>query len=259
MKNQIAVNGQRAKNTTSRAINGTPTVAPITNVGMCITALQKIMNRDDYLPGMAVFYGPAGYGKSIAASYAANKTRAYYVSCKSSWTKKALLLSIAKEMGVEPARTLYEMCDQISEQLMLSGRPLIIDETDHIVEKNAIEIIRDIYEGSHAPVLLIGEEKLPAKLERWERFHSRILEFIPAQPVSQDDADILCQLYSPEVTISDDLMEKILQLARGSVRRVCVNISRIRSYANAAGLSTVSLSHWGDQPLYTGRAPVRRV
>ena len=235
------------------------TVAPITNVGMCMRALQRIQHRDEHLPGMAVFYGPAGYGKSIAASYGANKTRAYYVECKSSWTKKALLLATAKEMGIDPAKTLYELCDQISEQLVLSQRPLIIDELDHIVEKKAVEIVRDIYEGSHAPILLIGEEKLPAKLERWERFHSRILDFVPAQPVSQSDTEVLCQLYSPEVAIANDLMKEVLTLAKGSVRRVCVNISRIRSYGLAEGLSRIDRDIWGKQPLYTGRAPARRV
>ncbi len=235
------------------------TVAPITNVGVCVTALQRIMQRDRHLPGMAVFYGPAGYGKSIAASYSMNKTRAYYVTCMSSWTKKALLLAIANEMGIDPAKTLYEMCDQICEQLMLSQRPLIIDEMDHIVEKNAVEIVRDIYEGSFAPILLIGEERLPAKLERWERFHSRILEFVPAQPVSREDSEVLRQLYSPEVEIADDLMGEVLSLAKGSVRRVCVNISLIRNYGLTEGLNVVDAESWGGRALNTGRAPTRRL
>ncbi|WP_027853508.1 AAA family ATPase [Marinobacterium litorale] len=235
------------------------TVAPITNVGICIGALQRIMHRDQHLPGMAVLYGPAGFGKSLAASYAANKTRAYYVTCKSSWTKKALLLALAKEMGLEPAKTLYEMCDQVCEQLALSQRPLIIDEMDHVVEKNAVEIVRDIYEGSFAPILLIGEEKLPAKLERWERFHSRILEFVPAQPVSADDAEVLQEMYCPEVTIAPDLMDEVLSIAKGSVRRVVVNISRIRNFGLSEGLETVDQNTWGNQPLFTGKAPARRV
>lgn len=243
----------------AQPVNTAMTAAPITNVGVCVAALNRIMQRDQHLPGMAVFYGPAGYGKSIAASYAANSSRAYYVACKSSWTRKALLLAITKELGLEPASTLYEMCDQVCEQLALSQRPLIIDEMDHIVEKNAVEIVRDIYEGSYAPILLIGEEKLPAKLERWERFHSRILEFVPAQPISADDAEVLQAVYSPEVAIADDLMDDVLSVAKGSVRRVCVNISRIRSFGLEEGFDQVDRNTWGNRPLFTGKAPARRV
>src|SRR3569832_1095946 len=133
----------------------TVTAAPITNVSLCGEA---------HLPGIAVFCGQSGYGKSTAAAYWANKQRAYFVQVKSVWTRKAFLLAILKEMGITPARTLYEMADQVSEQLVLSGRPLIIDEMDYIVDYNAVELIRDLHESSNDAILLLGEERLPDKL-----------------------------------------------------------------------------------------------
>jgi DNA transposition AAA+ family ATPase len=241
--------------------NTTPvnTVAPVVNVGICMTTLESIMERDQHLPGIGVFYGPSGYGKSMAAAYAANKTRAYYIECKSCFTKKALLLAILREMGVTPAKNLYEMTEQVCDQLINSNRPLIIDEMDHIVEKKAVESIRDIYDGSEAPILLIGEEMLPRKLERYERFHRRILEFAGAEPITLDDAKVVRQLYSPDVDIADDLFNEVLKLARGSVGRVTVNISRIARYGKDEGIEIVDLAAWGDRPLYTGSAPVRKV
>lgn len=233
------------------------TVAPITNVGVCMQAMTRLLERDHFLPGMALFYGPAGYGKSMAASYVANKTRAYYISCKSSWTKKALLLAVLKEMGVDPARTLYEMTDQISEQLVLSERPLIIDEVDHIVEKKSVEIIRDLYEGSQASILLIGEERSPNKLQKWERFHRRILEFAPAQPASKTDISTIAKLYSPDVEIASDLIKVLKDKSAGSIGRAAVNISRIHKFGKREGLSRVDVATWGKQDLYTGQAPVR--
>lgn len=234
-------------------------VAPIANVRLCMSALKRIMERDEHLPGFAVMHGPAGFGKSMAATFAANSLRAYYIECRSSWTKKAILVAILREMGIEPARHIYEMTEQVSEQLLLSGRPLIVDEFDHIVEKKSVEIIRDIYEGSQAPILLLGEERLPAKLERWERFHGRILEFVPAQPVCLEDAETLRQLYSPTVAIRPDLIKKLVALSQGSVRRLCVNLSRVRRYAESEGLQSIDARTWGERELYTGRPPVRRV
>lgn len=235
------------------------TIAPLKNVGLCMGALARAMERPGHLPGMVTMYGPSGWGKSTAAAYAANETRAYYVQAKSSWTRKAALLAILGEMGVVPARTIYEMCDQVAEQLALSRRPLIVDEMDHLVERNAVEVVRDIYEGSGAAILLIGEEMLPTKLKRWERFHGRMLDWVPAQPADLDDTRHLARLYCDRVTVAEDLLGRILDLSRGSVRRICVNLERVQELAIQRGLKGVGLAEWGDHELFTGEAPNRRV
>lgn len=242
---------------TKAAMGTINSVAPITNVAVCQHTIRQITERDDHLPGMGVFYGPSGYGKTIAAAYCAHRERAYYIQCQSIWTKRAVLESILLEMGMSPDKTIYKMMLQVQENLALSNRLLIVDEMDHIVEKKSVEIIRDIYEGAQTPILLIGEERLPAKLEKWERFHRRILEFSPAQPASQNDAQIVARQYSPSVVIESDLLNHLVALARGSIGRVCVNISRIAKFGKSEGLDTVGLQEWGERPLYTGRAPVR--
>lgn len=235
------------------------TTAPLTNVGLAISALERSINRAPNLPGMVVYYAPSGFGKSFSACYAANAMLAYYIECKSSWTKKGLLVSILKEMGIAPAHTIYEMTDQISEQLVLSQRPLIIDEMDHIVDKKAVEIVRDIYEGSQASMLLIGEEKLPVKLKKWERFHGRVLDFVPAQPASMEDAQHLAKIYASGTDIAEDLLAEIHRIARGSVRRICVNLDRVRETACREDWTIVTKKAWGNRELYTGEAPHRRL
>ncbi|MEX2338260.1 MAG: ATP-binding protein [Aquisalimonadaceae bacterium] len=242
-------------------VNFTPsaTTAPLQNVALCNGALERAMHRPGHLPGLVCFYGPSGWGKSTAAAYVANKHRAYYVECKSSWTKKALLGGVLKEMGIAPAKLIYEMADQISEQLVLSGRPLIVDEVDHIVSKKAIEILRDIYEGSNAAVLLIGEELLPAKLREWERFHNRMLAWVPAQPCDIDDTRQLASLYCREVAIADDLLTRIQDVSRGAARRIAVNIETVRQAALTEGVERMDLATWGERALYSGEAPKRRV
>jgi len=235
------------------------TVAPLTNVGLCATALTRAVERAGHLPGMVVFYGPSGYGKSTAAAYAANRKRAYYVECRSTWTRRATLAAMLHEMGLLKAGRTYEMADAVCEQLAKSGRPLIVDEMDHLVDKSAVELIRDIYEGSGAAILLIGEERLPKKLEKWERFHGRILDFVPAQPANVDDARHLARLYCGGLTVEDDLLIKIHELSHGSARRICVNLERVRSEAAAVGMRSIGLSAWGKREFYTGEAPTRRV
>jgi hypothetical protein len=241
--------------------NDEPTVAPLTNVKICAVVLDKVARRAEHLPGMVVFYGPSGYGKSTAAAFAANRTRAYYVECRSTWTRRAVLSAMLHEMGMPLLKMgrIYEMADLVCEQLAKSGRPLIVDEMDHLVDKAAVELIRDIYDGSGAAILLIGEERLPKKLERWERFHGRILDFVPAQPASLDDVRHLSQLYCGGVVVEDDLLGRIHELSRGSVRRVCVNLDLVRHQAAALGKKSICLSGMDKIEFYTGQAPARSV
>jgi len=235
------------------------TIAALANVSLCSSALDKALHRPNHLPGMIAMYGPSGIGKSFSAAYCANKYQAYYVECKSSWTRKALLSSVLNSMGVMPAKTLPEMTEQACEQLALSGKPLIIDEMDHIVEKKAVEIVRDLYEGSQGTILMIGEERLPAKLKAWERFHNRILDWIPAQLADLSDCKALVSLYSHDVMFSEDLLMEITKKSKGVVRRICVNIEQVRRVAVDAGVEEISLKDWGNRAFYTGEAPSRRL
>lgn len=231
--------------------------ASLANVGLTVSALQGAMTRPAHLPGIVVLYGPSGLGKSTAAAVAAMQLQAYYVQAKSSWTRKAVYQSILKVMGIVPAKTIYEMEDQVAAQLAASGRPLIVDECDHLVAKSSIEIVRDIYEASGAAILLIGEEHLPAGLARWERIHNRVLEWVPAQYATMTDARALRDLYCDRVAVEDDLLAKIHEVSKGVARRICVNLERAQQAALGLGKKSMSLAEWGKRSFYTGEAPVR--
>lgn len=235
------------------------TVAPLCNVSLCMAAIQRAVERPAHLPGMVILFGPSGWGKSTAAIYVANMTRAYYVQARSTWTRKAMLIAVLREMGIAPARTVFEMTEQVAEQLSLSGRPLIVDEMDHLVDRKLVELVRDIYEASQAAILLIGEECLPGKLKRWERFHGRVLDWVPAQPIDLPDARLLRELYCHRVTIADDLLEHLVKISRGSARRLCVNLERVQAEAACLGMTQMDHKTWGGRELFTGEAPRRRV
>ena len=238
------------------AMNGK---APLANVSLCLAAIGKATHRPRHLPGMVVFYGPSGFGKSTAAAVTSTQTGAYYIQAQSSWTRKAFALALLKVMGILPAKTLYEMNEQAALQLVVSGKALIIDEADHLVNKGIIEAVRDMYEAALAPVMLIGEENLPGNLKRWERIHGRILDFVPAQPASFEDAQALRAMYATQVAIADDLLALAHEASKGSVRRICVNLERIKDVALKEARDTMDAAAWGGRPLFTGEAPARRV
>ena len=232
-------------------------VAALGNVGLAATSMERLINAPSHLPRIGVFYGRAGLGKTSAACFLMNRYNAYRIECKSVWTRKTVFVEILKLMGIPPAATMPEMLDQVCAQLQLSRRPLIIDEMDHVVAKKSVEVIRDIYDGSQCALMLIGEENLPTALEKWERVHSRVLDWTPAQALDLYDAETLADFYCQRVTVEHDLLTHIHGQSGGSARRICTNLELVQEEALKLGLSSIDLTTWGTRPLYTGAAPVR--
>lgn len=234
---------------TSSKVNGQ--VALLNNVAIAAVCMERIINADSDMPKIGLLTGKAGFGKSSAACYLVNKYHAYRIECKSVWNRKTVLTQLLFVMGIKAAGTMPEMLDQVCAQLMASGRPLIIDEMDHLVNKSAVEIVRDIHDGSgNGPILLIGEEEMPKKLQRWERVDSRILEAAQVQPLDLEDAQLLADFYCNRVEISSDLLAHVHSKSGGSARRIRVNLNLIEETALRMGLTAIDLSIWGNQPLY---------
>ncbi len=234
--------------------------APLQNLNILEQLMLSAMDRQEHLPGLATFSGPSGFGKSTAAAYVSSKYNAAYLEVRSVWNKKAFLQAFTLQLGITAAKTIAGMMDQVSEELLASQRPVIIDEFDHVVTKDGlVELVRDIYEQSKSPIVLIGEESLPHKLKKWERFDGRILAYAQAQPATIEDARALNRHYEPDIMIADDLLALIVQEARGSIRRIVTNLNAVSTYAQSEGVETISRKDWGNQPLSKSVAPPTRI
>lgn len=230
-------------------------VAPLRNVVAMMQLVERVADRAPTLPGMACFYGPSGSGKSSASTYAMNTYNAYYIQAESTWTRKSLCEAICLEIGVEPTGRIDQMVRTIYKEIAATGRPLLIDEADHIVARGLIELVRDIYEKSEASIILIGEEELPRKLMRWERVHGRMLAWVRAEEGTLADVALLQDIYCPGVEIEDELQERLLLESRYSIRRICVNLADIGLLARRNGSNRVTSEDWGNQTFFTGEAP----
>lgn len=223
--------------TESSQINNT--LAPMRNVMSFMTMMERLRGRNDGMPGMGVFYGPAGFGKSMAAMYCATRSEACLVECESTWTPTALCEAILDELAVKPQKTVWRMAKQIQQTLSSRNIPLIIDEVDHIVSKKYIELLRDIYQKSQVPVVLIGEEALPWELRKWERLNSRLLARVAAEPVDDVDYNALLAIRCPDFELADELSEEVKQKSHGSARLIVSNLDGIRHEALVMGVSGI--------------------
>jgi AAA domain len=233
-------------------------VAKLRNVAAFVGLIQRLQDRQDGVPGLATFYGPSGYGKSVAGGFAASQFQAYFVSVKSCWGRKALVTAICTDMSIKPARTVPEMVEQICTHLARTQRPLIIDEADYLASSQMIEIVRDIYEGSFAGIVLIGEENMPQTLQKWERVHRRMMDWVRAEPAEARDVVQLARIYCPDIPLDTGLMGRILSDSHASVGRVVVNLIKVHEHAITHGLKAVTEADWAKQTFFTGVAPAPR-
>jgi len=234
--------------------------APLTNMSL---ALRTIMECEEAGPDsstrIGLLYGFSGYGKTVSAGFVAARTGAAYVAAQSVWSQRTLLEAIAEELGItRPARTAPNLLRQIIDQLNHEPRHLIIDETDHLVNKRSVEIIRDIHDSTPIAIMLIGEEALPSKLKEWERFDNRVLIATPAQPASIADAHKLRDHYCTRVRIADDLAELFQARCKGITRRIVTNLRAAQRAAAEEGVGEIDARWWGSRPILNGDLPVRR-
>lgn len=260
---------QANRNTAARPIGG---VAAIATLDVVEATLDRLHHRRMGVAGIGVLYGPSGWGKTFSTNTLANDQRAYYVQMQSHWRSSTMLCKILDEMGAVYKRkkpngewglaipTVSTLMEMVTAQLSASGRTLIIDEFDHAAKSDTlIELTRDIYEGSQGSLLLVGEELLPRKLEAWERFHSRVSTWAPAQPVSTDDVAKLAPIYCPGIEFNDAVLERLATVSKGSVRRVVSCMSAIHEHCMIYALEEIDAATLAKITLPSDRAPERRV
>ena len=226
-------------------------VAKLTNVAFAIEAMKAVSDADDAgAPHMAVLFGPPGYGKTQAAMYLAHPQgkNAIFVSVRSFDSTKTLAQLICMELGIAcktqwPVATLYE---HIVRRLQQLGRPLVIDEVDHVAEKNTIDFIRTIHDNTTVPIVLIGEQDLKRKLlSRHERFHDRVLVWKEAAKCDEHDVAMLARHHAPDLTFNKEVINALVVKSDGVARRVYTELKALREECKRTGAPAPTLAMLG--------------
>lgn len=234
-------------------------VAPLRNVMLLGALIRQVQYRDEGMPGMACFHGFSGYGKSQAALYNTQATRACWIEVKSVWTRKNLTEKICLALGIPAGNTIAENVERIGEELAKSGRPLLIDEAHILCTRSMMNLVHDIYESSHgSPIVLIGEEMLPQSLAPFERVHNRILVWEAAQPADLREVGILAGLKCPGLTISDQVLQHVLVESHAVARRIVTNLHQIKDFARTEGKSSIEAADIAAIRWQAGKAPSPR-
>lgn len=233
-------------------------VAPLRNVSSMIELVLRVKNSEYGLPRFGAFTGFAGYGKSTAATFAANECDAIIVEAKDYWTRKSLCEALAIELGLSPKGTVAALADRIADQLARSDRPLIIDEADHLFKRDMLELVRGIHQSSGAGVIFVGLELFPQKLSAYEQVHSRMLAWVQAQPGDMTDLQQLVKIWCGDIGLEQEFLRFILAQSRGSIRRMSVSLANARAFAKTRSMTRLGLKEWGGRVFDNGEAPAPR-
>ncbi|BCV29228.1 transposase [Shewanella algae] len=177
---------------------------------------------------------------------------AIYVRCYATDTPSSFLARVMEELGADMVYPLRKSVDFIVDRMNERQLPLFIDEADHIVGQSKImETIRDLYDATEQPVVLVGMEEIARRISHRKQLFNRVSEWVEFQPADLSDVHSFAeQLLDERITVSDDMLEHIRKRSGGEVRRILTALEKIERSAIANDMDVVTLDNWGDQPLF---------
>lgn len=228
-------------------------IAPVKNIKRLSELGHSLRGQSSSLPGIAVAYGESGIGKSTSLTWlSTTQLNACYVRAMQVWSPSSMLQAIARELDVEPSRSLSGTIELIVGELSRTGRPLIVDEADYVVDQSRLlNTLRDLHDLSTMPLILVGMADFVRKLRTrtdQRQFAGRVALELEFKALDFDDVAVLAKTLA-EVEIADDLLKLLHEKSQGITRLVCVGLGRIETFAKTAGLKKVSASQWGNKPL----------
>ena len=218
-----------------------PVFVKTKNVKNFVSTLANLQNRAKGVPGMALVYGEPGLGKTQAALWwvANNQEDAIYVSATQSMTTKWLLEEIIRELGDSPFYRTSEIFEQIVRELIKRPKVIIVDEIDYLAhEKSTIEMLRDIHDRTHTPIVLIGMTYADKKLKRYRHLYDRLSEILQFQKFPFEDTKNLINELS-EVKFDNSAIE-YMQNCDNRFRQIVKIIDKAVSFAKSNEITLIA-------------------
>lgn len=224
-------------------------IAETRNLSTLARTAQALLDRAADLPGIAAIVGPPGVGKTQGCVWLRDRTDAVFLRARSVWTTRSLIDDLARELRCDTHGRRGVVFDRAIEALAMSGRPIIVDEADYLLDsRSLIDAVRDVHDLSTVPLFVVGMERFTARVQEREQFASRIAHVVEFGWADLDDARAVAEACC-EVEFADDLLTRIGNRAAWSLRRIKVALSQVETWAEMRGLELVTAADWGDQPL----------
>lgn len=233
--------------------------AQTANVKAFMSAVARANKRGAPEAGITLVTSEPGFGKSRTVKWWGEKHGAIYLRAKASWTPHWFLADLCAELGIEARHRTEQLFAQAIGALMKrSETPLIVDEVEHCLrDTKVIEQVRDVTDLVECPVVFVGMESVPFKLNRLPQISSRIAATVTFGPATEACVRAVCDTVC-EVKVADDLIAEIHRQSGGRMREIMNAIAAVEALGKRAGGGKVGLADMGAGAVLTNEGGARR-
>jgi DNA transposition AAA+ family ATPase len=220
------------------------------NVRRFLAAVRELNDRPMGVEGMAILWGEPGEGKSTTVAFACNTLDGIFLRANTCWTPTSMLAALMVELGLTASGRRAPMVEAAVKKLSERPRPIFIDEADYLFRApDMLDVMRDIYDVTGSPVVLIGMEHFARKVQSNGKFARRITQWVEFSGIDSDDArtlaDTLC-----DVKVAEDLLAHVHHAARQNIGRMVTGLARIEQFGRLNAIDTVTKKEWANRALF---------
>ncbi len=214
------------------------------------TGISAVESRGATEASLMLVTGEAGFGKTETLDQWAVQTGAVYLRAKVEWTPHYFMSELAERLKVDARGRAKEIFARIIGVMGTQQIPLIIDEIEHCMRDGAkvLEAVRDITDLTEVIGVLIGMEKVQARIARHAQISSRIAHVVTFVPATPEDAAKCCKELA-EIEIAPDLIAEIHRQSGGRMREIMNAIATCERTARRAGAKKISAADMAGQVL----------
>lgn len=209
------------------------------NVKMLAQVAGELREVEAGVPGMALVYGERGLGKTKAAQwFKAGKLDVVYIRAKKRLTANWLMQLLCTELRLPPHARFQVMYERICATLSRQPRLILFDETDN-ASWDVLETFRDIHDETDNPILFLGQEEVPVKLQAHPAFYDRLLY---VEEFTRMDREILTEAAQQifDVEFAAEVIEDVRSTTIGNFRKSVVVLRSLERRALPLGMEKVT-------------------
>ncbi len=212
------------------------------NVELATHELSELLNRSKSdVPGMAVFFGRPGLGKTTWAKHLVSKNdNCFYFRLKAADTTKSFLTRLLALLTIgnyklRDKTNIYTLYEEI-EEILLANPDFVIffDEIDLAFDRSyrVLKILRDLADITHASFVLIGMENIKSKIKSYSNhYYDRCYFFFEFDVASVPETkELISQKLNIEAT--DPIAKSVWSKSHGTLRKSIKVIANMEEVLN---------------------------
>jgi hypothetical protein len=198
------------------------------NVLKMLGALGELEKRHPVVPGLALIHGHQGFGKTMATHWYAVQHNCVYLRAQGAWTVNWLLMDLSASLGIAPEGVSRQNFRNIKHELYSRPRLVLLDEADYVIRRREmLDTVRDLHDGSGAPVCLVGMAGAREAVARKSpQFWSRVSQEVEFAPLTVDDVAIIANDLA-DMSLTPEQSREIRRRTEGNFRKTVVILAKI--------------------------------